>query len=34
MSLENEIVHFTAKVDLDEATAKQVLFSFPISFSI
>ena len=28
MSLENEIVHFTAKVDLDEATAKQVQDAF------
>lgn len=28
MSLENEIVHFTAKVDLDEATAKQVQEAF------
>ena len=28
MSLENELVHFTAKVDLDEATAKQVQDAF------
>lgn len=28
MSLENEIVHFTAKVDLDEQTAKQVQEAF------
>ena len=28
MSLENELVHFTAKVDLDEATAKQVRDAF------